>query len=98
MKKLSLIAALMLGTSTAAMADASIFAAHGCDTANIVPVVSESNPDVVLYWANINGGGCKADRGNMGLGRNAPVPEEEEEVVEEEPTDPVDEPVAVASN
>ena len=98
MKKLTLIAALMLGTTTAAMADASFFAANGCDTANIVPVVSELEPGVVLYWTNTNGGGCKADRGNTGFGRNAPAPEEEEEVVEEDPIDPVDEPVAVASN
>ncbi len=60
MKKLSLIAALMLGTTTLASAepDASVFGAAGCDVATLVPVMSELNPGEVLYWQNTNGGGC----------------------------------------
>lgn len=71
MKNLTLIAALMLGTTalaTAAEPDASIFAANGCDVATLVPVMSDLNPGEVLYWTNTDGGGCAAS--SAGGGKN----------------------------
>lgn len=70
MKHLTLIAALMLGTTTLASAepDASVFAAAGCDVATLVPVMSELNPGEVLYWTNTDGGGCAASK--RGPGKN----------------------------
>ena len=67
MKRLTALIALAIGvTSVHASPDVSIFAVAGCDTATLVPVMSELNPGEILYWQNINGGGCKADRGDTG--------------------------------
>lgn len=59
-----IIAAFAALFPMSAMADATFFAANGCDVLTLVPVMSEAGE--VLYWTNTNGGGCQADRGDTG--------------------------------
>lgn len=67
-----LIAAFAALSPMSAMADATFFAANGCDVLTLFPVMSEAGE--VLYWTNTDGGGCKADRGDTGAaGKPKPV-------------------------
>lgn len=63
MKSIYTIAAILFATAATAEVPAS-FAVAGCDTATMVAVTNAAGE--VLYWQNINGGGCQADRGSFG--------------------------------
>lgn len=58
MKFIVALSALLLATAAHAVTFAD------CDMANVVPVKNDAGE--ILYWANTNGGGCKADRGSFG--------------------------------
>lgn len=97
MKNLTLIAALMLGTTTAAMAaepDASIFAANGCEVAYLKPITNAAGE--VLYWNNTEGKGCAPSKRGGGANFVPALPEPEEEVAEEGGDEPPVEVVATA--